>query len=190
MFNTESANDYGESVNDYGELTDAYIPTGGSALESADSEQESADSNDGSNDNPPRIGVWVWAFTMCIKPYSCNAPLTTAYLQWCTCDANFHSMFNSNNHIITHEVSYESLYNPGINSVNCLKIRWKLAELSNNGVAVWPMLLRRPHSLLRLPLCRFDSRPQQRKWTLGGPLHRRCPNDPRQDMSGRPAHDS
>ena len=28
------------------------------------------------------------------------------------------------------------------------------------------------------------------KWTLGGPLYRVCSKDPRQDISGRQAHDS
>ena len=43
--------------------------------------------------------------------------------------------------------------------------------------------------LLRLSVRRSESCLRQQKWTLGGPLHRRCPNDPKQDMSGRPAHD-
>ena len=44
--------------------------------------------------------------------------------------------------------------------------------------AGWPTSLRRRYSLLRLLLNRFESQSQQRKWTLGGPLHRRCPTDP------------
>ena len=47
------------------------MPTGGLPLESANSEQESVNSTDDSTDystndstdDPPRMGVWVWALT-------------------------------------------------------------------------------------------------------------------------------
>ena len=61
MFDKRVGRLYGESADDYEESADGYIPTGASG----DSELESADCSADSNADASKVGVWVWALTLC-----------------------------------------------------------------------------------------------------------------------------
>ena len=66
MFNKDSHQLYDESAADFGESDNDYIPTGESVVESTNSAVESANSTtDSTTDtaDPPKIDVWVRAFT-------------------------------------------------------------------------------------------------------------------------------
>ena len=55
----------------------------------------------------------------------------------------------------------------------------------------WPTWLGRWHLLFGLQLHGFEPcKGHKQKMDIGVTPHRRWPNDPEQDVSGRPAHDS
>ena len=65
------------------------------------------------------------ALAMCDIPCTCNGLLATVYLQWYTCDTNFHpiEIMIVSSHMSILMKAYEILSNE-----NCMKIGWKLAE--------------------------------------------------------------